>query len=193
MAAAQGQIETGGKGLLQNFPTSITAGLSLKCEVVAGNYPAPDWVLTAILRGPAAINLTATASGTGHVFAATAVTTAGWEPGLYAASVRATSGDEVHEIEAGQVTIAADLVSVSNQHDPRGHAQRTLAAIEAVIEGRASKDQQSYTINGRTLVRTSIADLLMLRDRYKKEVAEHFSGGRHKKLVRRQVKVRFSS
>lgn len=179
--------------MLQNFPTSITAGLSLKCEVVTDDYPAPDWELTAILRGPASIDLTAVVSGTAHVFAETAATTGAWQPGLYAVSVRATSGDDVHEVEAGQVTIAADLVAIQEDHDPRGHAQRTLAAIEAVIEGRATRDQQSYTINGRTLVRTSIADLLMLRDRYKKEVAELNSGGRHKKLVRRQVKVRFSS
>jgi hypothetical protein len=179
--------------MLQNFPTSITAGLSLKCEVITEDYPAPDWELTAILRGPASIDMAAVASGTGHMFSETAATTGAWEPGLYAASVRATFGDHIHEVEAGQVTIAVDLVSIQEGYDPRGHAQRTLAAIEAVIEGRASKDQQSYTINGRTLVRTSVADLLMLRDRYKKEVAALNSGGRHKKLVRRQVKVRFSS
>lgn len=177
--------------MLQNFPTSITAGLSLKCEVVTDDFPAPDWELTAILRGPASINLTAVTSGTGHVFSETAATTSAWEPGLYAVSVRATSGEDVHEVEAGQLTIAADLVSVEAKHDPRGHAQRTLEAIEAVIEGRATKDQQSYTINGRTLVRTAISDLLMLREKYRAEVAKEKSGGRHNRLVRRKVKVRF--
>ncbi len=177
--------------MLQNFPTSITAGLSLTCEVITDDYPAPGWVLRAVLRGPASIDLTAAARGTGHVFSATAAITGTWEPGLYAVSVRAISGEDIHELEAGQVTIVADLVAIGAAHDPRGHAQRTLAAIEAVIEGRASRDQQSYTINGRTLVRTAIADLLMLRDRYRKEVAALTSGGRPGKLVRRQVKVRF--
>ena len=50
------------------------------------------------------------------------------------------------------------------------HAQTVLDAIEAVIENRASLDQQSYTIAGRRLDRMPIADLLMLRDRYKAEV-----------------------
>lgn len=179
--------------MLQNFPTSITAGLSLKCDVIADDFPAPDWVLTAILRGPASIDLVAGASGTGHAFSETAATTGTWAPGLYAVSVRATSGDDVHEIEVGQTTITADLVSLNDGHDPRGHAQRTLDAVEAVIEGRATKDQQSYTINGRTLVRTAIADLLTLRSTYKAEVARLNSGGRHKKLVRRKVNVRFGS
>jgi len=193
VAAAQSRTATGGESLLQNFPTSITAGLSLKCEIVAVDFPAPDWELRTILRGPTAIDLVAVAAGTGHLFSETAATTQGWEAGLYAASVRAVSGDDAHEIDAGQVTIAADLVSVEGGHDARGHAQRTLDAIEAVIEGRASKDQQSYTINGRTLVRTTIADLLLLRGKYKAEVAAQKSGGRHKRLLGRQVKVRFSS
>ncbi|WP_299084133.1 hypothetical protein [uncultured Ruegeria sp.] len=177
--------------MLQNFPTSITAGLSLQCEVICDKYPAPGWELTAILRGPASIDLTAAASGTGHVFTVPTTVTGTWEPGLYAVSIRASFGDNVHEIEAGQTTIAADLVSIDVAHDPRGHAQRTLTAIEAVIEGRANKDQQSYTINGRTLVRTAISDLLMLREKYRAEVAKEKSGGRHNKLVRRKVKVRF--
>lgn len=177
--------------MLQHFPTSITAGLSLNCEVFSDQFPAPEWVLKAILRGPSQIDLVADAAGTSHVFAETATATGGWAAGLYAVSIRAVSGDDVHELEAGQVSIAADLVAVSETHDARGHAERTLEAIEAVIEGRASKDQQSYTINGRTLVRTAIADLLALRKTYKAEVAQLKSNGRHKKLMGRKVNVRF--
>lgn len=165
--------------------------MSLKCEVFSDQFPAPEWVLKAILRGPSQIDLVADAAGTGHVFAETAATTGGWAAGLYAVSIRAVSGDDVHEIEAGQVSIAADLVAVSETHDAREHEERTLAAIEAVIEGRASKDQQSYTINGRMLVRTAIADLLTLRKTYKAEVAQLKSNGRHKKLMGRKVNVRF--
>ena len=179
--------------MLQNFPTSITAGLSLKCEVVSDEYPAPEWVLRAFLRGPSTIDLVAVAAGSGHIFSETATTTTEWAAGLYAVSLRAQSGDDVYELEAGQVNIAADLVGIEDGHDPRVHAQKTLDAIEAVIEGRASKDQQSYTINGRTLVRTSIADLLMLRETYKKEVAQLNSKGRGKRLMGRQVKVRFTN
>ena len=176
--------------MLNIFPTEITAGLSLRCEVVSERYPAPDWVLTAILRGPAAIDLTAVVSGTGHVFEETAATTGAWEAGLYAVSLRAKRGADVHEIEAGQVRIAADLVSLEAGHDPRGHAQRVLDAIEAVLEGRASRDQQSYTINGRTLVRTTIADLLELRKTYREEVARLAPGG-NTRFLRRKIKVKF--
>ncbi|WP_299297456.1 hypothetical protein [uncultured Tateyamaria sp.] len=179
--------------MLKDFPDRVTAGLSLKCELIAADYPASEWQVSAVLRGPQSIDLDATASGTAHVLSATAANTSGWQPGFYAVSIRAASGDDVHEIEAGQTTVVPDLVSVADGHDPRGHAERTLSAIEAVLEGRASLDQQSYTINGRTLVRTPIADLMSLRTAYRKEVAEFNAGGRGKRLVRRQVKVRFGT
>lgn len=147
--------------------------------------------MTAILRGPAAIDLAASASGTAHMFAETAVVTGAWPAGTYAVSIRASSGDDVHEVEAGQAEIGVDLVAIGDGHEARSHAQRTLANIEAVIEGRATKDQQSYTINGRSLMRTAISDLLILRDKYRAEVAADKSGGRGKKLLGRRVGVRF--
>jgi hypothetical protein len=171
------------------FPNSIAAGLSFKREVVSDLYPAPDWELRAILRGPASIDLVAVASGTAHAFATPASGTGVWQAGQYAYSIRAHSGDDVHELEAGQLVIAADLVAVQPGHDARGHAQRTLDAIEAVIEGRASRDQQSYTISGRTLVRTPIADLIMLRTAYRKEVKQLKAGGRGKRILGRRVVV----
>jgi hypothetical protein len=46
-----------------------------------------------------------------------------------------------------------------------------LAAIEAVIERRASKIQESYTIEGRALKYLSLDDLNRARARYRQEVA----------------------
>ena len=49
------------------------------------------------------------------------------------------------------------------------HVRRVIDAIEAVIERRATKDQKSYSIDGRSLERTPIDELLLLRDRYRAE------------------------
>ena len=59
----------------------------------------------------------------------------------------------------------------SSAVDTRTHARRTLDAIEAVIENRATTDQQNYAIGGRSLTRMSIDELFKFRDRYKIEVA----------------------
>jgi hypothetical protein len=177
--------------LLQQFPTEITAGLSVNADIVSADFPAPDWDVIAVLRGPDQIDLMAVENGTAHRFVVDATTTSGWTAGLYAVQIRAVMGAEIYEIESGDLVVHADLSAVAGTHDPRGHAQKVLTAIEAVIEGRATKDQDSYKINGRELVRTSIADLLELRKTYKAEVAALNSNGRHKRLLGRKVRVRF--
>lgn len=177
-------------GVLSQFPKSIQAGVSFRVEIVAPDYPIPGWQMYALLRGPAALRLDASGEDTLHVFAVPGSQTSEFVPGKYAISVRVTDGTDVFEVESGPLSIIGDIAKFSSGHDPRGHAERVLSAIEAVIEGRASKDQQSYTINGRTLVRTSIAELLQLRETYRAEVAKMNSGGRHKRLLRRKVKVR---
>ena len=56
-------------------------------------------------------------------------------------------------------------------YDSRTHAQKTLDAIKAVIEKRASLDQQEYSIHGRQLKRMTIDELLKFRVVYEREVA----------------------
>lgn len=60
---------------------------------------------------------------------------------------------------------------VAYQYAGASHAETVLAAIEAVIERRATVDQQSYSIEGRSLARMPIDDLLRFRSQYRAEVA----------------------
>ncbi len=177
--------------MLTQFPSLIRAGLSLRATITASDYPAPEWEVTAHLRGPSTINLTATGDGATHAFAKSAADTSGFAAGRYVVTVRASDGTDTFEIEAGELEIEADVASIAAGHDPRHHAEKVLASIEAVLENRATKDQQSYKINDRELVRTSISELLELRKTYKAEVARLKSNGKHKRLVRRKVRVQY--
>lgn len=174
--------------MLKQFPNQIKAGLSLNAEISAPEFPAPDWTVTAILRGPSVLDLNAAGTGARHVFAESGSETAAYKPGKYSVSLRASCGGDVREIEAGTLDILPDLAGASEGHDPRKHAERVLEAIESVIESRASKDQMAYTINGRSLSRTPLADLLQLRDTYRKEVRA--LRGKRRPLFGRTVKVR---
>ena len=53
--------------------------------------------------------------------------------------------------------------------DPRSHARIMVEKIESVLEGRADGDVSSYSINGRSLTKLTIAELMEWRDRYKAE------------------------
>lgn len=172
------------------LPDNIGAGLTFSRLVTQTAYPAPEWTLSVLLRGPDVINLTATASGNQHQLAANAATTANWTPGLYTYTARVTNGVDVFEVETGQLEVKPDLASAGEGHDGRTHAQRTLESIEAVIEKRATLDQERYRINNRELYRTPIADLLKLRDLYRAEVRREQMAARGKNPFGAAVRVR---
>lgn len=173
------------------IPDRITAGASLSIAVTLTAYPAPDWALSLVMRGPTGIDLIAVPSGAQHRFTAEATTTAGWLPGRYWWQLRATRDGEVVQVDEGDLEVAPDLATISGEYDGRGHVERVLRAIEAVIEGRASIDQASYQINNRSLSRTPIPDLLLLRDKYRAELRRERQAARGRALLGRQVKVRF--
>ncbi len=104
--------------------------------------------------------------------------------------MRATDGTTVVEIEAGQITIKPDLASISATHDGRNHVQRVLDAIEAVLERRATQDQEKYKINNRELWRTPLSELLVLRDRYRSELRRMRAAAKGG-LFDQAVRVRF--
>ena len=76
-------------------------------------------------------------------------------------------------------------------YDGQDHIEKVIDTIEAVIEGRASKDQEGYKINDRELRRTPIADLLLLREKYKRELSRHnLSKNSGNSLLGRKIHVR---
>ena len=157
-----------GKGTVsQIIPAKITAGVTFETLASLAAYPAPAWALSFLLRGPSAADVTATAEGSLHRLRVEAAAAAAWLPGRYAYAVRAQNlAGEVREIEAGHLEVLADIANAAAGFDGRTQNRRTLDAINAVIEKRASRDQERYSINDRELWRTPIADLLKLRGTY---------------------------
>ena len=86
-------------------------------------------------------------------------------------SVRAARDGHVVELEHGELQVAADIAQLAAGHDPRAHVQKVLDAIEAVLENRATLEQEQYQINNRSLKRRSIGELLKLRDHYRAELS----------------------
>jgi hypothetical protein len=158
--------------------------------VVLTAYAPPDWSLSCILRGEGSFQFDAEADGSAFRFNLPPATTSAWPPGRYWYSARVTNGTDVIEIEAGEVTITPDLAAAAAGFDGRDHIRRVLDAIEAVIEKRATIDQQRYTINNRELWRTPIPELLVLRDRYRAELRRQAAKNRGD-LFGQAVRVRF--
>lgn len=73
-------------------------------------------------------------------------------------------------VGTGEFQLLANLDQ--NGADNRSHAQIMVQKIQSLLEGRADKDVSSYSIQGRSLAKMSITDLMMWRDYYRKEVAK---------------------
>jgi len=138
--------------------------------------------------GATEIEITASASGNDYLIEVAAAVTAVYTAGTYhwQAYITRDSDSERVTIEDGTFKVIANRDSATT--DPRTHAKITLEAIEAVIESRATKDQMSYTIAGRSLDRMEIDDLLKFRGVYRAEVAAELRAangkGNQKVLVR---------
>jgi hypothetical protein len=171
------------------FPTEITAGLTLSVPLDLPDYPQPEWTVTAHLRGPQPIDIEAAVVADELRISASPVESAAWTPGAYWLTLRAVSATDVCEIDTGPVRIREDVSAAGAGYDGRTHAAKVLDAIKAVIEGRATLDQDGYKINNRELKRTPIGDLLTLRRQYEAEVANerNAASGRPRSIGRNHL------
>lgn len=177
---------------MRHVPEKLTAGLTARFPCALDLYSPPIWSLKLIARGPVPLDLSAVPLGTGFQFEALGTETASWTAGVYGYELRVEDGADVVCVEAGNFEVIADLSQAAADHDPRSPSQIALDNIDAVIAKRATKDQERYKINDRELQRTPIADLLTLREFYRKQVAQEQRGAKRGRLLGRTVKLRFS-
>lgn len=160
-----------------NYPTTepyeFSAGdrVAWKRTDLGDDYSTSLYTLTYKARleavGTTVISLTATTSGNDYIIEKGATITAAYTAGEYhwAAFITRNADSERVEIDSGTFTVKPNKATATT--DPRTHIKKVLDAIESVIEGRASKDQDSLSVEGMTLDRTPIPDLLVLYSKYK--------------------------
>jgi|TARA_R110000744_G_scaffold156160_3_gene271694 hypothetical protein len=157
-------------------PTKIIAGdrAAWKRTDLGVDYAPASYSLKYSARlessGATEIEITASESGSDYIIEVGQSVTDFFKAGIYhwQAYIIRTSDSERLTIDSGTWEIIVNRDKATT--DPRNHVKKVLDAIEATIEGRASKDQESYSIQGRSLSRTPIADLIMLRSKYRAEL-----------------------
>ncbi len=178
-------------------PTEIIAGDTLKFrrEDLSADYPASAWTLTYNLRGPSQINLTANADDDYFEVSVTAAGTADYKPGKYWWAAFVTKSPERYQVDSGTLEIKQDFASKVEGFDGRTHVKRTLDAVEAVIEGRATRAQMALTMGGKAVSMWSPEQLLAFRARYRGYYQAELDAEKikNKKPTDRTIKVRFKS
>lgn len=160
----------------RNEPPEARAGLTWQWrrEDLSADYPATSWTLKywfkELKASGANFSITCTADGSSFVVNVSAATTAALTAGKYSWAAEVTGGStEAYEVDRGTLTVLPRYDQASALDD-RSHARKALDAIEAVIESRATIDQQEYTIGSRTLKRMTGEELLKFRDYYRAQV-----------------------
>ena len=155
-------------------PTEVVAGdLITWTKAEDDNFLIADsWVLSyAFVIAGHQFEITTTDNGDQtHLATITAANSALIPAGTYKWRSFITLSAERYSVDSGTLVVQPNLATLDGGYDGRTHAAIVLDAIELTIQGRATKDQSSYTISGRQLSRTPIADLIMLRDKYRAEV-----------------------
>lgn len=178
-----------------NESNTIIAGDTLELDLLFDGYTPTDedgWLVWVALRGnqrsidikDGETGVTIVTTTGRYVITVTPAATSAYVAGdykyaiyMYKQVITGDPGEEVTTItdrflvDEGTCVIKPDLSAMTDTSDARSHVKIVLDAIEAVIANRATVDQMSYTIAGRSLGRMPIGDLLMLRDRYRAEYA----------------------
>ena len=151
-------------------PLELTQGDTVQWQKTFTDYPASEWTVSYNIRGASSLDVTAAqaSNGTSHSVTLSSTQTADLKEGNYwwqAVAVH-NGTSERRTISTGDFVVKPDLATLPEGYDGRSHVKKTLDALEAVIEKRATTDQQSYSISGRSLSRMDIEELLTWRGKY---------------------------
>lgn len=154
-------------------PLSFRVGDTVRWTRSLADYPADaGWQLVYTYVSVASKQVvTATAAGALHSIEITAAGSALWAAGDYTWQATVSKGAERYTIGVGRTVVLVNIAVAAGGLDTSTHARRVLAAVEAVLEGRAGEAEADVQINGRAVKYIPIAELLVLRDRYRAEVA----------------------
>lgn len=158
-------------------PDSLVLGdfWAWKRDDLADTYPTASYSLTYEFHedsgggGNHKFTLTAVEANDTYYIEANSSTTTSYVIGdyIWEAHITKTADSNRIMVDSGRTSISENLANTNA--DLRSHAKKVLDNIQAVIEGRATIDQSSFSLGGRSLSRMSIDELMTFRDRYKAE------------------------
>ena len=186
----------------QKEPSTLVLGdyWAWKRDDLADTYPIGSYALTYEFHedsgggGSHKFTLTATEADNTYYIEAASSSTTGYTVGDYIWEAYITKSADSNRVmvDSGRTTITQNLANTNA--DLRSHAKKVLDAIEAVIEGRATIDQSSFSLGGRSLSRMSVDELMTFRDRYRAEYLKEIKLARirNKQGTGNTPKVRFT-
>lgn len=157
---------------LNAIPAQLVIGDSVAWEETHGDYPSATWTLSyRFVKDGDQQEIDGSDKGDGvtHLLEIDGTASALFEVAVYHWQAQVDDGSDRHTVARGRIEMFANFEGETDGYDNRGHVEATLQNLEAVILGKASADQLSYAIAGRTLSRYSPEELIRWRTFYKAE------------------------
>ena len=158
-----------------------------------GSY-AMSWTARLESNGGTSFSATVTEVDDYYKFTLDNSATGGYTTGDYFWVLKVTQSSDSEEliIDSGKITVKDNYFGSTG--DTRSHAKIMLDKIESILEGRADADVSSYSIQGRSLSKISINELLQWRDYYKAEYQKEIAKFRrdNNEGSGRVIKVQFN-
>jgi len=150
-------------------PAEFRAGDTVKFTKSLPDYtPATDVLKYTFSSPQNQYTITATDNGDGdYLVNIPPATSATYAAGEYRWLAYIETGGDRYTVASGSLEIKPDLAT--GAVDDRTHVKKVLDALEAVILNKASKDQLSYSIAGRSLSLMSPDEILRWRREYRDE------------------------
>ena len=178
------------------IPRSFIVGESIRWQYASADYRVSDgYKLAYNFKGvDGGFKVEGVVNGESYRFEITSADSTNLKAGRYWWQLVATQenimigSNLLHVIDSGEVEIKPNL-SLLDSYDGRNHLEKVLDALEACLQGKASRDQMSYSIASRSLSRMNPDELLKWRNQYRAELITHKrkSGD----LRDQSIKVRF--
>ncbi len=158
-------------------PSEVFIGdfIQFKITEFSDDYPNSTHQMKLIARistgANTEITITASALNDDYLFSVASSSSASFTAGSYhyQLEIRQDSDGSRIIVDRGHIKVSTDY---DNNVDPRAHAEIMLSKIESILEGKADSDVSSYSIQGRSLTKLGIEELLEWRNYYRAEVNE---------------------
>lgn len=157
----------------QTEPTILVVGDTWLWQKSLSTYPpAEGWTVSYSIRGASTLadaDVVVTVIGALYNVKVLPAKTALLTAGSYRWQSYATLAGDRYTVDTGVFTVVSNLSSATGS-TAQAHAEKTLALIEAAIEGRIPADFQHYTIGNRQIQKIPILELVRLRAIYQSKV-----------------------
>lgn len=159
-------------------PSEIVVGdfIQWKRSDLATDYPTDSYTATYVARitggGNTEIQMTGTAYNGAYLFTVDSATSADFVAGYYHWQLEIVRNSDSERVVVDRGAFAAIVDLDVGGADPRTHAEIMLTKIESLLQGKADSDVSNYSIQGRSLTKFGIDELLQWRDYYNAEVSK---------------------